>query len=74
MMSPGDERKIDFTGKAIVRTGNAGGIAITVDGKSVGPVGPQGGLRVVELNPQVNPNGFHYLALKPGENGACVSN
>jgi Domain of unknown function (DUF4115) len=74
MMSPGEERKIDFTGKAIVRTGNAGGIAIVMDGKSVGPVGPPGGLRVVELNPQVNPHGFHLLSLKPGDNGACVSN
>lgn len=73
-MSPGDERKIDFTGKAIVRTGNAGGIAIAVDGKSVGSVGPPGGLRVVELNPEVNPHGFHLLSLKPGDNGACVSN
>ena len=74
MMSPGDEQKINFIEKAIVRTGNAGGIAIAVDGKSVGSLGPPGGLRVVELNPQVNPHGFHLLALKPGENGACVSN
>jgi hypothetical protein len=74
MMSPGEERKIDFTGRAIVRTGNAGGIAIAMDGKAVGSIGPPGGLRVVELNPQVNPHGFHFLSLKPGENGACVGN
>jgi hypothetical protein len=73
MLSPGDERKIEFSGRAVVRTGNAGGIAIALDGKSVGSVGPPGGLRVIELNPQVNPHGFHLLSLKPGENGACVS-
>jgi hypothetical protein len=74
MLSPGDLRKVEFSGRAVVRTGNAGGIAIAVDGKSVGSVGPPGGLRVVELNPEVTPRGFRLLSLKPGDNGACVNN
>jgi hypothetical protein len=31
--------------------GNAGGLEMTVNGKSVGPIGPHGEIRLLELTP-----------------------
>lgn len=70
-LAMGETREIEFSGKAIVRTGNAGGTEISVDGKPIGSVGPAGALRIVELDP----HGFHLLSLEPGDKGHdCRSN
>lgn len=70
-LASGETREIEFSGKAIVRTGNAGGTQISVDGKPIGSVGPAGALRIVELGP----HGFHLLSLEPGDKGHdCRSN
>jgi cytoskeleton protein RodZ len=44
-----------------VLTGNAGGLAASFNGKSIGPVGPKGQLRVIEFTPQ----GHKILERKP---------
>jgi cytoskeleton protein RodZ len=35
-----------------MRTGNAGGLEISVDGKPAPPIGPSGAIRNVSLEPQ----------------------
>jgi uncharacterized protein DUF4115 len=67
MLSQGDGREIAFAKRAVVRTGNAGGTVISVDGKLVGPLGPDAALRVIELDP----DGFHRLSLRPGDDGSA---
>jgi cytoskeleton protein RodZ len=64
-LANGDTREIEFSQKMVVRTGNAGGTEISVDGRPIGSIGPAGALRIVELGPQ----GFHLLSLEPGDNG-----
>jgi len=39
------------TGKMMVIVGNAGGLEVTLNGKSVGPIGPHGEIRLLELTP-----------------------
>jgi hypothetical protein len=51
LLAKDETRQIDFAEKALVRVGNAGGVDITVDGKSIGPLGPRGAIRAVELTP-----------------------
>lgn len=51
-------RTIDADGTVILRLGNAGGISISLNGKPIGPVGPKGQIREVQLTS----GGFHILA------------
>jgi hypothetical protein len=51
LLAKDETRQIDFAEKALVRVGNAGGIEISVDGKSIGPLGPRGAIRAVEITP-----------------------
>ncbi len=46
-----------FSSVAVVRTGNAGGVEISVNGTSTGPVGALGEVRVIRFDAQ----GFHFL-------------
>jgi hypothetical protein len=54
-----DVKDIDFSDKALLRVGNAKGVEITLDGKSIGPIGVRGEPRIVELNA----TGFRLLPL-----------
>ena len=49
LLGKDDTRQIDFADKALVRVGNAGGVEISVDGKPIGPMGPRGKIRAVEI-------------------------
>ena len=49
LLGKDDTRQIDFAEKALVRVGNAGGVEIRVDGKPIGPLGPRGKIRAVEI-------------------------
>jgi hypothetical protein len=51
LLGKDETRQIDFTEKALVRVGNAGGVEIRVDGKSIGSLGPRGAIRAVEITP-----------------------
>jgi cytoskeleton protein RodZ len=51
-LEPGVVKTVDAADSIRIRTGNAGSLQITVDGKSVGPIGPKGQIRVVEVTPK----------------------
>jgi hypothetical protein len=49
LLAKDETRQIEFAERALVRVGNAAGVEITVDGKSIGPLGPQGLIRALEI-------------------------
>jgi hypothetical protein len=51
LLAKDETRQIEFAEKALLRVGNAGGVEISVDGKSIGPLGPRGKIRVLEITP-----------------------
>jgi len=51
LLAKDETRQIDFAEKALVRVGNAAGVEISVDGKSIGPLGPRGAIRALEITP-----------------------
>lgn len=56
-LAPSDTADLGFSNSAVVRTGNAGGIEISVNGTLAGPVGKIGEVRVVQFDAK----GFHVL-------------
>jgi cytoskeleton protein RodZ len=44
-----ESRNIDVDGQLTLRLGNAGGATVTLNGKPVGPIGPKGQIRIVQL-------------------------
>lgn len=58
MLAGGSDMQIEFSRQARVLVGNAGAVAMDLDGKPLGSLGPSGRARVVELNP----DGFHLAA------------
>jgi hypothetical protein len=57
VVAKGGTREFDFSKVARVRVGAAGAVNISVDGKSVGPLGRPGQLRMFDLTP----DGIHFL-------------
>lgn len=49
LLAKDETKQIEFADKVLVRVGNAGGVEITVDGKSIGPLGPSGKIRAIEI-------------------------
>jgi len=49
LIEPGSSQNVDVREPAILRTGNAGGLTIRSNGKSLGPLGPHGAVREVEF-------------------------
>jgi hypothetical protein len=45
LFEPGTRRTINLAGPATLRTGNAGGLAVALNGKPIGPIGPTGHVR-----------------------------
>jgi hypothetical protein len=60
LLAKDETRRIDFAEKALVRVGNAGGVEISVDGKSIGPLGPRGAIRALEITP----GGHRFVPLR----------
>ncbi len=50
VLQPGQSRRLAADQSASVFLGNAGGIDIRVNGKSLGPIGPRGQLRIVAIS------------------------
>ncbi|MEQ1948720.1 MAG: RodZ domain-containing protein [Bryobacteraceae bacterium] len=70
LMQDGDHFNFSFDQKAVVRLGSSGASELTVDGKSIGPLGPLGSPRVL----LVKPVGFEYVAGLPADgSGDCPS-
>jgi hypothetical protein len=67
LFTAGSKDNVDFTRRAVVRMGNAGPLEILVNGKTMGPLGRPGQVRVIELTPEAS----HFLM--PGEPGDCTA-
>jgi transcriptional regulator with XRE-family HTH domain len=52
LLQPKDVRLLNGVENARMVIGNAGGIEVQTDGRSIGPIGPSGQVRVVVLTPQ----------------------
>ena len=51
LLQPHDTKVVEATAKVRILIGNAGGLEISLNGKPIGPIGPRGEIRVVELTP-----------------------
>jgi hypothetical protein len=49
LIDPGKTQNVDVRPPAVLRAGNAGGLTIRTNGKSLGPLGPHGAVREVEF-------------------------
>jgi RodZ C-terminal domain len=49
LLLPGSDRTVSLQGGGTLRTGNAGGLVVRLNGKSIGPLGPRGQIREVEF-------------------------
>lgn len=49
LIEPGAVQSVDIREPAVLRAGNAGGLTIRSNGKSLGPLGPHGAVREVEF-------------------------
>jgi hypothetical protein len=47
LIEPGTIQSVDIREPAVLRAGNAGGLTIRANGKSLGPLGPHGSVREV---------------------------
>jgi cytoskeleton protein RodZ len=56
-MEASERRSVDGKSTVLLRVGNAGGVAITLNGKPIGPLGPKNEPRTVEFTP----GGFHII-------------
>ena len=61
VLSPGAVKTVEAVESLRIRTGNAGGLQVTVNGKAAGPLGPKGQIRVVEVTRE----GVHILPPPP---------
>lgn len=52
ILQPNEARLLTGVEKATMIIGNAGGVDVQTDGRSIGPIGPPGQVRVVNLSPQ----------------------
>jgi cytoskeleton protein RodZ len=51
ILGPEENRTVEASNNVRLRVGNAGGLSVTLNGKPVGPIGPRGQVREVELTP-----------------------
>jgi hypothetical protein len=49
LIEPGKSQTVDIREPSVLRAGNAGGLTIRANGKSLGPLGPHGAVRDVEF-------------------------
>jgi hypothetical protein len=64
----GSKQELVFSSRALVRMGSAGPLEIRLNGKSVGPLGLAGQVRVMEFTPSAS------RFITPGEPGDCTAN
>jgi len=49
VIEPGKSQTVDIQQTAVLRAGNAGGLTVRANGKSLSPLGPHGAIREVEF-------------------------
>jgi len=52
VLEPGDKKLISTLQNARMVVGNAGGIAVSKGGRDIGPIGPRGQVRTVNITPE----------------------
>jgi cytoskeleton protein RodZ len=60
-LASNESRWVDANDSVLLKLGNAGGINILLNGKPIGPVGPKGQIRTLQLTP----GGFHIVPPEP---------
>ena len=60
-LQPRQTKNWEAVNKIRLLIGNAGGVEISLNGKPIGPIGPRGQVRIVELTP----DGFQIVSRKP---------
>ncbi len=50
-LEPHETKLVEASAKVRLLVGNAGGVEISLNGKPIGPIGPRGQVRIVELTP-----------------------
>ena len=60
-MEPHTSRTVDADKDVILRLGNAGGVNISLNGKPIGPAGPKGQVRTLQLTS----GGFQIVSATP---------
>jgi len=60
-LAANESRTVEANENVVLRLGNAGGLSITLNGKPIGPVGPKGQIRTVQLTP----GGFQIVVPEP---------
>jgi len=50
-LEPHETKVVEASAKVRLLVGNAGGVEISLNGKPIGPIGPRGQVRIVELTP-----------------------
>jgi len=61
ILQPAEIKTVAARDGARIRTGNAGGLQVRLNGKSIGPIGPAGQVRTVIINK----SGFQIVETKP---------
>jgi hypothetical protein len=51
LLAANETLAVDFSEEAVLRIGNAGGIEVSLDGKSLGSLGKHGMYRILKLSP-----------------------
>ena len=51
LLAANETLAVDFSDEAVLRIGNAGGIDVSLDGKSLGSLGKHGRYRMLKLRP-----------------------
>jgi cytoskeleton protein RodZ len=60
-LEPKESRFVDANDSVLLKLGNAGGVAIVLNGKPIGPVGPKGQIRTLQLTS----GGFQIVPPEP---------
>ena len=70
ILQPHEERTVSGVESARMVVGNSAGVDILADGRSIGPIGPQGSVRLVLLTPGNPPRILQKVERPPAtENG-----
>ena len=67
ILQPHEERTVNGVETARMVIGNSGGVDVITDGRSIGPIGPQGSVRVVMLTPGNPPQILQKVDMPPAE-------
>lgn len=62
ILQPPEVKTVEAKDNARIKVGNAGGLSVTLNGKPIGPIGPEGQVRLVIID---RTNGVHIVQPRP---------